>query len=209
MFTTSSGIDTLLYLGAGVCLARIASIWLEHLYQKNNHLKSHPHASDNRLLREAIFTLGFFLPILFIPAESTGELVWKSFFCFFMIMISYTDWKQQLIFDQHLLLCTGIGILPLLYTPALLPEHLLAAIAASLCFLLLSILTHGGIGGGDIKLLFVLGIWLKGQHLYEVILIGFLLGGLLALLLLLGCHKTRKDFMPYGPCFALTAVFFI
>ena len=94
--------------------------------------------------------------------------------------------------------------MPLLPLPA--GNHLMAAFAGGIAFLLLAILTGGGIGGGDIKLIFVLGLWLGAHKLLAVILLGFFLGGLAALLLLLTGKKKRRDFLAYGPYFAGSAI---
>ena len=55
------------------------------------------------------------------------------------------------------------AILGLCYQLLLQPDQLLlqllTAIASGLILLLLAILTRGGIGGGDIKLLAALGLW--------------------------------------------------
>ena len=70
-------------------------------------------------------------------------------------------------------------------------------------------MTHGAIGGGDIKLIFVLGLWLGTGQLYVTILIGLVLGGLAALLLLITRQRSRRDFFAYGPWFALPALYLL
>ena len=62
------------------------------------------------------------------------------------------------------------------------------------------------IGGGDIKLIACLGLWLGTDALFAVSMIGIILGGLVALLLLLTGKKKRKSAFAYGPYFALTTV---
>ena len=86
-------------------------------------------------------------------------------------------------------------------------DHLLAALVGGAVFLLLAILTRGGIGGGDIKLIFVLGLWLGSKILLGTILLGFCLGGLAALFFLVTKRKKKRDFFAYGPYFSLAALF--
>ena len=74
-------------------------------------------------------------------------------------------------------------------------------------FLLFAILTRGGIGGGDIKLIGALGLWLGTEKLLLVIFLGCLLGGLFALLALLTGRKKRGEAIPYAPGFTLAALF--
>lgn len=60
--------------------------------------------------------------------------------------------------------------------------------------MLLAILTRGGIGGGDIKLIAALGIWLGTDNLLTVTCIGLLTGGVFAFLLLISKRKKRTDY---------------
>lgn len=60
-------------------------------------------------------------------------------------------------------------------------------------------LATGGVGGGDVKLAGVLGIWLGLNKLLVALMIAFLLGGSLAAFLLVTAKKERKDSIPFGP----------
>lgn len=72
-------------------------------------------------------------------------------------------------------------------------------------FLLLGILSRGALGGGDIKLIACLGLWLGTDALIFVAVAGSIFGGLSALVLLLG-KKKRKSAFAYGPYFTLTTL---
>jgi leader peptidase (prepilin peptidase)/N-methyltransferase len=125
-----------------------------------------------------------------------------------MLFITFTDFEQYVIFDKVLL---PLLLLALLFTPFLqtpLINRLIAAFAGGLLMFLLAVFTRGGIGGGDIKLIFVLGFWLGTELLYSVLLLGFIAGGIAAVLLLLAKKKNRNDAFAYGPYFALAALLF-
>ena len=66
--------------------------------------------------------------------------------------------------------------------------------------------TRGSIGGGDIKLMGALGLWLGLKAIWQVAVGGILLGGIWALLLILCKKKGRKDFVPYSPGFILCGI---
>jgi leader peptidase (prepilin peptidase)/N-methyltransferase len=136
---------------------------------------------------------GFHLAILWI-------------FITFMVFISIMDFEQQVILDKILfpLLILALCFSPFL--PALLLNRLFAAVIGGGILLLLAIITKGGIGGGDIKLLFVLGLWLGTDKLLFTLFLGFLSGGLVSAVLLLGKIKRPKDTIAYGPYFALSAI---
>ena len=73
-------------------------------------------------------------------------------------------------------------------------------------FFILTLLTKGAIGGGDIKLIAALGLWLGVRPLLSVIAYGFMAGGVAALFLLVTKQKKRSDYFAYGPYFALSGI---
>ena len=136
-----------------------------------------------------------------------------TFICqLLLIAITYWDLREQLIYRRHLLPLALCGLMAtLLSAPegqlmARALDSLLAAAAGFLSFLLLAVLTGGGIGGGDIKLMGALGLWLGTEKLLLVALAGCLLGGLFALLALLTGRKKRGEAIPYAPGFTLAAL---
>ena len=118
----------------------------------------------------------------------------------------YSDLDQQVIFDKQLVLFACLGLAGALLNHYPLADHLLAAGAGLLGFLLLSVVTRGSIGGGDIKLMGALGLWLGLKAIWQVAVGGILLGGIWALLLILCKKKGRKDFVPYSPGFILCGI---
>lgn len=96
-------------------------------------------------------------------------------------------------------------LLSLLQLP-LLTDRLIAAAIGGVAFLVLAILSRGALGGGDVKLIASLGLWLGTDALLFVTMAGIVLGGLAALLLMLLRLKKRKSAFAYGPYFALTAL---
>lgn len=73
----------------------------------------------------------------------------------------------------------------------------------------ISFLTSEGLGGGDIKLVAVLGLWMGSEKLLTVVIISCILGGIAAIILILTKKKSRKDFFAYGPYFSLTTIFIL
>ena len=85
-------------------------------------------------------------------------------------------------------------------------EHLAAGLGGGLLFFVLAVLTKGSIGGGDIKLIAALGLWLGVRSLIALIAYGFVAGGAAALFLLVTKQKSRHDYFAYGPYFALSGI---
>lgn len=84
--------------------------------------------------------------------------------------------------------------------------QLATALASGVLFLVLAIVTRGGIGGGDIKLMAALGLWLSPGSMEMAAIGGIVLGGLAALWVLLAKRKGRRDYIPYGPGFIVMAL---
>lgn len=71
-----------------------------------------------------------------------------------------------------------------------------------LLFLAIAVIT-GAMGGGDIKLMAVLGLILGWQSILVIILLSFVIGAIISLILLITKIKDRKDEIPFGPFIAL------
>ncbi|MBQ7674206.1 MAG: prepilin peptidase, partial [Alphaproteobacteria bacterium] len=87
-----------------------------------------------------------------------------------------------------------------------LTNHLLASIGGGFFFLFLAFISKGALGGGDIKLIAALGLWLGIKALLTVVIYGAIAGGIAALLLMLCRIIKRTQYIAYGPYFALSAV---
>ncbi|MBQ1335390.1 MAG: prepilin peptidase, partial [Selenomonadaceae bacterium] len=136
-------------------------------------------------------------------------LFWGLLALFFLLLIACTDFEQYVIFDAMLLPFALAGLAAALLLGMPVPDHLLSGFLGGLAFLVLAILTRGGIGGGDVKLIAVLGLWFGPERLLNIVLPGLLLGGLAALFLLLSKKKKRQEAFAYGPYFCLAAIFFL
>lgn len=85
---------------------------------------------------------------------------------------------------------------------------LVGALVMGGVYLLLGLLPGGGVGGGDVRLAPVLGAllgWLSPAHLLVGISAGFLLGGVGAVVLLVGGRVGLKSSIAYGPAMCLGA----
>ena len=124
----------------------------------------------------------------------------------FLSYITVTDFEQYVIFDAMLLPFAIIGLCYTLHMHLPLGEHVAAALAGGLLFFLLTVITKGSIGGGDIKLVTAMGLWFGYRSLLNVITYGLLTGGFAALLMLLTKQKKRNSYFAYGPYFALSGI---
>ena len=81
--------------------------------------------------------------------------------------------------------------------------------ATMLMFITLSLASRRGIGAGDVRLAAVVAMflgYLGAQYVFQGLALGFILGGVIALLLLIGRKATRKTRIAFGPYLAVGAV---
>jgi len=77
---------------------------------------------------------------------------------------------------------------------------ILSGIGSALPYFVIILLTKGaGMGGGDLKLAFVMGLLLGFPRVFFAHYIAFLLGGMVALLLLIGGKKRFGQSIAFGP----------
>lgn len=128
-----------------------------------------------------------------------------------LIVITMIDLDLQIIPDR---LVVVLGILSLLHLFLVrVPQYGIGAIYNSaigfviggLFFLLIAIVSNGGMGGGDIKLMAVLGLWFGWQKLLVLMFLTFIGGAIISVFLLLLKVKKMKDGIPFGPFIAFAA----
>lgn len=110
---------------------------------------------------------------------------------------------------NRLVALTGATGLVLLIAAALtggnvedLTRALIAAVVLFLAYLVLRMLSAGGVGGGDVKLAAVIGLhlgWLGWGSVLVGTLAGFVLGGVFAAGMMLTRRADRRTAIPFGP----------
>jgi leader peptidase (prepilin peptidase)/N-methyltransferase len=86
---------------------------------------------------------------------------------------------------------------------------LLGILLGGVFFYLIALVSKGGMGGGDIKLIAMIGAFLGWQGAFFTILSGALLGSLVGVTLMVLGKKGRKDKVPFGPFLSVGAILFI
>lgn len=122
-----------------------------------------------------------------------------------LIIISFIDYYHKVIPD---ILVVIIFILTTLYkltllilykTPFYLLDSILALLFGGILFLVIAIVSKGGMGGGDIKLISVLSFILGLKKALLNILLSFVIGAVFSVFLLLFKKKGKKDAISFGP----------
>lgn len=186
------------------------SYWIDKMYMQKQ--KSDLLSFPEQIVQRAQFRKPLLFVLLTIcigkawSITAGTELIYLVIAIVLLLFVTATDFEQYVIFDSMLLPFAVAGICYTLHMQLPITEHLAAALGGGLLFFLLTLVTKGAIGGGDIKLIAAMGLWLGSKLLITVVIYGAIAGGIAALLLLASKRTTHKQFLAYGPYFALSAI---
>lgn len=153
-----------------------------------------------------LFALGAFSAFIMINNLEPFALFFALFFAFGMIISTRTDIEQRLIFDLIMLVCAVFGFIAVFAMQLPIMDHLIAACVLFGVMFLFAVISRGGIGGGDVKLLAVIGLWLGEDLALLVFVIGAVLGGLYSLWLIITKRAAKGETFPYGPFYTICAI---
>ena len=124
-----------------------------------------------------------------------------------LLVVACIDLAHTIIPDAITLPGILAGLLAsLVLTPVGIGNDLIGAFLGGGLFLVIAMLSRGGMGGGDIKLIAMIGAFLGWQAVLATIFLGAFLLTLLGFTLMLLRQKGRKDPMPFGPFLAIGAL---
>ena len=196
-----------IYFFIALSAAFAGSFWIDCLYKlPNAPLTFSDKIFSRGKFRKILLTIIFFAAIIFCAELPTIQATRILTATFFLSLIIMTDFEQYVIFDK-MLLPFALASLPFII--ALNFSLFASAFFGGGIFFILMLISKNGLGGGDVKLIFVLGLWLGVEGLIFVILSGTILAGIFALIFLLTKIKNRHDVFAYGPYFCIAAIGFL
>jgi leader peptidase (prepilin peptidase)/N-methyltransferase len=143
---------------------------------------------------------------LTVVVLGANENVWLGLaFVLLLVPVTVIDIDFRIIPNKLMILGTVVALAILALTrPGDIPEQLIAAVAAGGFLLVAAIAYPGGMGMGDVKLAFVMGLFL-GRDVGVAMLAGLLAGSLIgaAVMARKGVKQGRKTAIPFGPFLAL------
>jgi len=195
---------------AAAILTCAGSWWIDKLYSNNSELTFPQNISNRARLRRPIlfFALSAFI-FKILSSTTAPENFFLTAAIFLLMLMTFTDFEQYMIFDVMTLPFAIIGAIYSWQMHLNFLDQIIAALIGGGAFLLLAIISKGALGGGDIKLIAALGLWFGCEKLLSLVLIGAIAGGLAAILLLIINKKNRTSYFAYGPYFTLAAIYFL
>lgn len=121
-----------------------------------------------------------------------------------LIAISYIDLKEKIIPDKLVNGVLILGIVKNLTDMDRALDGLIGLLLAGGILLTIAIISKGGIGGGDIKLVSAVGLCLGWKKVLLLLTLSTITGAItLGILMLVNVHKANKP-IPLGPFIALS-----
>ena len=132
----------------------------------------------------------------------------------FLLLITVIDLEHRLILNKVLLVALPLALLSsALWSDAVreplwsvgpagvgaLLEALAGAGVGFVVLLLIALVARGGMGGGDVKFAVVIGAWTGLRLVGVALMLSVVLGGIVAILLLIARRNGRKDAIPFAP----------
>ncbi|WP_391202189.1 prepilin peptidase [Psychrobacillus sp. L4] len=151
---------------------------------------------------------GILFAFAFVQLGFSKELIVAILFISLLVIITVSDIAFMLIPDKILL----FFLVPLIAARFLSPlapwwDSIIGAVIGFGVLFLIAVLSKGGMGGGDIKLFFVIGIVLGVTQTLVTLFLASFIGAIIGVISLKIAKKGRKTPIPFGPSIAVAAVF--
>lgn len=152
--------------------------------------------------RELLITFAMLLISLIIYEKYSLSVTFIKYAVLFAILItiSIVDVKSMQI--PNSLVIAGI-LTGLIFSSVTGPMEaifrVLAGFAAGFIFLIISWLSKGGVGMGDVKLMVVIGIYMGLGLTFNILILSVIIGGIAAAAMLLTKKTDRKGTIPFAP----------
>lgn len=118
-----------------------------------------------------------------------------------LISVSFIDFRFRIIPDKFVIVAMIIGIFFSFITGMTFLNALMGALLGGGLLLLLALVPNA-MGGGDVKLMFSLGIFLGAYKVLLSLFFAFIIAACISIFLLIFKIIDRKDHIPFGPFLA-------
>jgi len=148
---------------------------------------------------------GVLFVLFYLQAGSFNlALVFNLFFASILVVVFVYDLRYYLIIDNVILLGAIGAILASIFLGRLsFPQAILGSLAGGVFFAIIVLVSRGKwMGGGDVKLGFLLGLILGWPKILAALFLAFILGSIVGIFLVIRGKKKLKSAVPFGPFLA-------
>ncbi|AEF17192.1 Prepilin peptidase [Thermoanaerobacterium xylanolyticum LX-11] len=150
---------------------------------------------------------GFIYLILFIYFGISIKSLSYAFLASLLIVITFIDMEHKIIPNKVILigLIAGAAFRVLMFNYGLW-DYIVGFLIGGGVLLLISLLSGGGMGGGDIKLMAMIGLFIGWKLTISTLFLAVVLGAIGGIAMILFKIKTRKDYIPFGPYISIACL---
>ncbi|MBR1398270.1 MAG: prepilin peptidase [Selenomonadaceae bacterium] len=196
------------YIMMSIALTLAGSFWIDRLYKSSADSLTFPNEIQSRSrFRKPLLLICISFCIVNLINMPTPQMIYSIIAAYLLVLIMVTDFEQYVIFNKMLIPFALIGAVYIFHLNLPILNHLAAALLGGVIFLILALITKGGIGGGDIKLVAVLGLWFGIDDLLFIVVAASIMAGVAALIMIIFTKKSRRDYLAYGPYFSISAIY--
>lgn len=168
-------------------------------------MKIHPRYLLIEVTSAVVYLLTFFLFLNQNLPLTEITLLYYLAVSTILIGLFFSDLFFGILPDKMIMFGLGVTLTHLIYQYLLsgqndIINHLLSAIASGAFFLTTIVVTKGrGMGGGDMKLAFWIGLLLGWPSVFSALFLAFLTGSILSVMLIMIRVKRFGQTIPFGP----------
>ncbi len=153
---------------------------------------------------------GLLVAFLFWRFGWQPELAVSIVYCSVLIVLGVIDFYHQLILNKIVYSVAIVAVILNIFLPQFgLHSFLFGLLGGAVGFLILfipAVISRTGMGRGDVKMAGLIGLMCGFPNVFVAVFGGIILGGLVAIILLLLKKKTRKEGIPFGPFLSLATI---
>lgn len=140
--------------------------------------------------------------LAFLKFGLSMEMIFYCLLSSILFVIAVIDFEHKIIPNELLIVAFVLGIIFHIFSGGFL-SSVIGFFAVSVLLYIIAILSKGGIGGGDIKMMAAFGFCIGWQNILLSLFIASIIGSLVAIYLLVFKKYGRKTEVPFGPFLAI------
>jgi leader peptidase (prepilin peptidase)/N-methyltransferase len=156
------------------------------------------------------FTCGILFVLLWLKFSFSLPFVSYALLTSALLVVALIDIDHRILPNIITLPGMAIGLgLSMWALPITPQDSLVGLLVGGILFYLIALVSKGGMGGGDIKLIAMIGAFVGWEGALFTTFSGAMLGSLVGMALILLGRKGRRDKVPFGPFLSCGTIVFI
>lgn len=150
---------------------------------------------------------GILYILLYAKFGQTSLLIKYAIISSLLLVVAVIDYQLQIIPDSLIIfgLFSGVVFHFVFHTHVSWINGGIGLLMGGGLFFLIALATNGAMGGGDIKMVAMLGFLMGWKEVLLISFLSFVIGAIVSILLIALKKKNRKDYIPFGPFIAIAA----